>query len=86
MSQGTELLRSSLMPTDHIVDLLIAEREKLDRAIEALRGTSATPKKPAATATEPTATAPKKRHVSAAARRRMAEGQKKRWAAIKAKK
>jgi len=30
--------------------------------------------------------APKKRHVSAAARRRMALGQKKRWAAIKAAK
>jgi hypothetical protein len=28
------------MPTDHILDLLIAEREKLTRAIEVLQGTS----------------------------------------------
>jgi hypothetical protein len=69
------------MPTDHIVALLIAERDKLNAAIDALQGLA---KKPAATATEPTATAPKKRKVSAAARKRMAEGQKKRWAAIKA--
>jgi hypothetical protein len=69
------------MPTDHILALLVDERDKLNRAIEALQGPT---KKPAATATELTATAPKKRHVSAAARRRMAEGQKKRWAAMKA--
>ena len=74
------------MPTDHIIALLIAEREKLDRAIEALKGTPEAPKKSAATATAPNAAAPKKRHVSAAARRKMAEGQKKRWAAIKAAK
>jgi hypothetical protein len=35
---ATELLRSSLMPTDHIVALLITERDKLNRAIEALQG------------------------------------------------
>ena len=75
------MLRSILMPTDHIVALLIAERDKVNRAIEALQGPT---KKPAAMATEPTAAAPKKRHVSAAARRKMAAGQKKRWAAIKA--
>jgi hypothetical protein len=79
------MIRSTLMPTDQIVALLIAERDKLDRAIEALKGTPEAPKKPAATATEPNAAAPKKRHVSAAARKRMAEGQKKRWAAIKSK-
>ena len=71
------------MPTDHIVALLTAERDKLNAAIEALQEPV---KKLAPTATEPTASAPKKRHVSAAARRKMAEGQKKRWAAIKAKK
>jgi hypothetical protein len=68
------------MPTDHIVALLIAERDKLNAAIEALQGTV---KKPVAT--EPTAS-PKKRHVSAAARRKMAAAQKKRWAAIKSAK
>ena len=77
------------MPTDHIVALLIAERDKLNTAIEALGGTAkaATPKKPAAPETAHAApSAPsvrKKRHVSAAARRKMALGQKKRWAAIK---
>jgi hypothetical protein len=65
------------MPTDHIVSLLIAERDKLNRAIDALQGAA---KKPAA---EQTAAAPKKRRVSAASRRKMAEGQKRRWAAIK---
>ena len=72
------------MPTDHIVALLIAEREKLDRAIAALKGGPDAPRKPFAIAMEPTAPAPKKRHVSAAARKRMAEAQRERWAAIKA--
>ena len=72
------------MPTDHIVALLIAEREKLNRAIDALQGPKrlGRPLKKAA-ATE-TGIAPKKRHVSAAARRKMAAAQKRRWAAIKA--
>jgi hypothetical protein len=77
------------MPTDHIVTLLIAEREKLTRAIEALQGPTkhrGRPPKSAIAASVPATEAPKKRHVSAAARRRMAEGQKKRWAAIKAAK
>jgi hypothetical protein len=82
-----ELLPSSVMPTDHIVALLIAERDKLNDAIEALGGTAkaAAPKKPAAIETSVAAPAApkKKRTVSAAARKRMAEGQKKRWAAIK---
>jgi hypothetical protein len=73
------------MPTDHIVALLIAERDKLNAAIEALQGTSKTaaPKKTVASETAAAAAPRKKRHVSAAARKRMAEGQKKRWAAIK---
>jgi hypothetical protein len=75
------------MATDHILTLLIAERVKLDKAIAALKDggsvSSGTPKKPAAIETH---AAPKKRKVSAAARKRMAEGQKKRWAALKATK
>jgi hypothetical protein len=74
------------MPTDHIVALLVAERDKLNAAIQALQGSSklATPKKPAAIETAMAAPAArKKRHVSAAARRKMAAAQKKRWAAIK---
>ena len=72
------------MPTDHILALLTAERDKLNRAIEALQG-HGDPLKQAVANVVAVGT-PKKRHVSAAARRRMAEGQKKRWAAIKARK
>ena len=77
------------MSTDHILALLLNERDKLEAAIAALRGAEkqgdARPQ--AAIATGPVeVTAPKKRHVSAAARLRMAEGQIKRWAAIKAAK
>ena len=32
------MLRSTLMATDHILALLIAERDKLNRAIDALQG------------------------------------------------
>ena len=75
------------MPIDQILPMLIAERDKLNRAIEALQGPSKRigrpPKKPVAV--ETSVAAPKKRHVSAAARRKMAAAQKKRWAAIKAK-
>jgi hypothetical protein len=77
------------MPMDQIVALLIAEREKLNRAIEALQGPTkhrGRPPKSATPASAPVAEAPKKRHVSAAARRKMAAAQKKRWAAIKAAK
>jgi hypothetical protein len=75
------------MLTNSIVALLIAERDKLDRAIKALQGPEQSPvaaatKAPAAEASGPS----KKRHVSAAARRRMALGQKKRWATLKAAK
>jgi hypothetical protein len=66
------------MPTDHIVALLIAERDKLNRAIAALHGT-ATIRTSAAAAAAPK----KKRHISAATRRKMALGQKKRYAALK---
>jgi hypothetical protein len=75
------------MPTDHILSLLIAEREKLNAAIEALQGPA---KKPvvadSASAGGGGGKAAAKRKVSAAARKRMAEAQKKRWAAIKAAK
>jgi hypothetical protein len=67
------------MPTDHIVGLLIAERDKLNRAIEALQETGTTH----TSVTE--ATAPKKKlHISAATWRKMALAQKKRYAALKA--
>jgi hypothetical protein len=74
------------MPIDQILPLLIAERDKLNRAIEALQGPTKRPGRPPKKplAIETSAAAPKKRQVSAAARRRMAAGQRKRWAAIKA--
>jgi hypothetical protein len=72
------------MPTDHIVALLIAEREKLNRAIDVLQGPTKRPGRPPKKPPAIETAAPKKRHVSAAARKRMAEGQKKRWAVIKA--
>jgi hypothetical protein len=76
------------MAIEQIIALLIAERDRIERAIQALGGgakrPSGPPKKPVAI--ETIASAPKKRHVSAAARRKMAAAQKKRWAAIKAAK
>jgi hypothetical protein len=78
------------MPTDHIVALLIAERDKLTRAIEALQGTrrrGRPPKNPfalmanGATAPEPI----QKRHrtFTSAQRKARAARMKKYWAAKK---
>src|SRR5450631_1556736 len=81
------------MPTEHIIALLIAERDKLTRAIEALQGPTKRrgrpPKNPVevtTTAVEPTASAParKKRHFSAAQRKAAAERMRQRWAVKKA--
>ena len=80
------------MSTAHILSLLSAERDRLQAAIDALSGEeSATPDwvkgtQKILTAPAPAPTAPKKRKVSASARRKMAEGQRKRWAAINAAK
>jgi hypothetical protein len=48
------------MPTDHIVALLVAQRDKLNAAIEALQGTASKP-----AAIETTSAPAKKRHTSA---------------------
>jgi hypothetical protein len=84
------------MPTDHIVALLIAERDKLNRAIEALQGPTkrrGRPPKNAAAAIAATATAPasatpakKKRTFSASQRKKQAERMKAYWAAKNAAK
>ena len=74
------------MQTELIVALLIAERDRLARAIEALQGPvkrRGRPPKPSAAAMVPAAVA-RKRRLSAAARKAMADAAKKRWAAIKA--
>jgi hypothetical protein len=70
------------MATESIVALLIAERDKLERAIAALQpvGTETRSLKPAEVAPK------KKRHISAATRRKMALGQLRRQAALKAAK
>ena len=82
------MLPSDLMPTDHIVSLLIAERDKLIRAIEALQGAAKRRgRPPKALSAIAVPAAPKKRKgFSAATKRKMAAAQKKRWAAIKAAK
>ena len=79
------------MPIEHIVALLIAERDRLNRAIEALQGPAKRRGRPPKNAenSEPDGWVSsgrpiKKRQVSAAARRKMAAAQKKRWAAAKA--
>jgi hypothetical protein len=83
------------MNTEHIVQLLVQERDRLNRAIEALKGASPKrrgrpPKNPLAVqldAVESFSPAPKKRKpFSKAAKRKMRLAQKKRWAAIKAAK
>jgi hypothetical protein len=65
------------MPTEHILALLIEERNKLNAAIKALGHDGPFPMKPSPTG---------KRKVSAASRKKMAAAQKKRWAAKKAAK
>jgi|HubBroStandDraft_6_1064221.scaffolds.fasta_scaffold370350_2 hypothetical protein len=49
------------MPTDHILSLLISERDKLNRAIEVLQGTSGGGR-PRKNATPATAAAPAANH------------------------
>ena len=77
------------MPTEHIIALLIAERDKLNRAIEALQGPvkrrGRPPKNPliAALAPAPTTTpaTKHKRGRSAAARKAQSQRMKAFWAA-----
>jgi hypothetical protein len=86
------------MATDHILSLLISERDKLDAAIEALHGSTKTesgPNRKAASpsverASKPPATVaptkPAKRKLSDAGRKAIIAATKKRWAAINAAK
>jgi hypothetical protein len=68
------------MSTDSIVALLIVEREKLNKAIAALQGGGTE------AGNLSKSDAPKKRFISAATRRKMALGQKRRHAAKQAAK
>jgi hypothetical protein len=88
------------MATDHILALLLIERDKVTGAIEALQGPMTTEKTPGPgrKAVPPSVEqdskpeesvgppAPAKRKMSAAGRRAIIAGTKKRWAAIKAAK
>ena len=82
------MVRLPLMPTDHILALLIAERDKLNRAIEVLGGTGTKrrgrPRKNQAGEAGAVASAPapsKKHHMrSPAARKAQAQRMKAYWA------
>lgn len=89
-----------MMTTDHILALLVSERNKITKAIEALQGPKrkGRPPGPGRKAVLPSVepgshppqtadpTAPAKRKMSAAGRRAIIAGTKKRWAAIRAAK
>jgi hypothetical protein len=76
------------MPTDHIIALLIAERDKLNRAIEALQGAAkrrGRPPKIVATPAAAEASAPKRKRRSTTQRKAQAERMKAYWAAKRKK-
>jgi hypothetical protein len=78
------------MSIEHIVGLLIEERDRLEAAISALQGRSSASPEPAIAPVQPGAEAApapkKKRKMSAAGRRRIAEATKARWAKLNAEK
>jgi hypothetical protein len=76
------------MPTEHIFGLLIAERDRLNKAIEALQGPAKRRGRPpknvvVAVAAAPTASAKKTRKFTAAQRKKQAARMKADWAAKK---
>jgi hypothetical protein len=81
------------MPTDHIVALLIVERDKLNRAIEALSGSQKRrgrpPKSahsiPPGVAVAPSPAKSKRRTFTAAQRKQQAQRMRAYWAAKKKK-
>ena len=82
----SEMLLSVQMPTEHIVAMLIQERDKLNRAIEALTGSVKRRGRPPVTASPTTATAvPQKRKgcppMSAAEKKAASQRMKAFWAA-----
>jgi len=79
------------MPTEDIVALLVAERDKLNRAIEALREPVKRRGRPVKAAQAPASARtglvpvqPRKRKMSAAARKAIGDATRKRWALLKA--
>jgi len=76
------------MATDHILSLLKIERQKITAAIEALQGAPGPVRKAVPPPVEQVSPPklPARRKLSAAGRRAIIEGTKRRWAAIKAAK
>jgi hypothetical protein len=75
------------MSTDHIVSLLIEERDRLEAAISALQGSADPYDDPTMPDwVKPKAPAKKKGGMSAAARKRVGEATRARWAARRAAK
>jgi hypothetical protein len=77
------------MPIEQIVALLVAERNRLDAAIQALQGpTKRRGRPPAKKVSQAAVSAPapvrRKPTLSAAGRKAIADAVKRRWAAIKA--
>lgn len=77
------------MPNEQIVAILVAERDRLSRAIEALQGSTKRRGRQSEAETTPTKTqakaaAGRKRKLSAAGREAIAEAARRRWAAIRA--
>ncbi len=68
------------MDTERIIGLLKDERERIDRAIAALESGRSPKRTSAASVTSAGSQPRKRRHMSAEARRRISEAQKKRWA------
>ena len=74
------------MPTEHIISLLIAERDKLNRAIETLQGSAKGRGRPPKDQSPAAAAAPRtKRRRTAAQRNAQAERMKAYWAAKRKK-
>jgi hypothetical protein len=76
------------MDIQNILSDLKRERDRLDRAISALEGTAPGQRRrgrPAGSRNVATAAAPRRRHMSAAARKRISEMMKQRWAERKRK-
>ena len=81
----------SVVQTEQIVALLVAERDRLSRAIDALQDGATRRVRPRlsistddAVNSPVTNSVPKKRRISAAGRKRIAEGARRRWASIRA--
>jgi len=77
-----------MMEIEQIIALLVAERNRLNAAIQALQGPIKRRGRPPGKVSAPLLSAPslvtRRRKISAAGRKAMAAAAKKRWAAIKA--